>query len=150
MDWFSFLKLQHVCLVVLWVLIIWKLRNMKRGGSVLLDLDRPKGHKQYLFGGICGAFLCISNLLEPGGEMGINDISLSLFLLSSGVLGIFWGLSHFEIREGGILYLERSVTWEKIESYEWTGENGLFLTLRFRGFSSIVTYNPFSPTSAPR
>lgn len=121
--------------VGVWVLFVTWLRRKRQAGSVLLDLGRPKGYKQYLFGGCFGMLVFIGkivDILEAGGEIGINDISYSLILLSCGVLGIFFGLSHFEIREGGILYLDRFAKWKKIESYEWTGENDLFLTLRFR------------------
>jgi hypothetical protein len=121
--------------VVFWTyFIIWLMRK-KQAGSVLLDLGRSVQHKMILIAG--GAFMLLGimdlvELFEPGSGIGIRDVFEGLFFLSYGVLMLVWGLSHFEIRESGILILDRFVNWKQIKSYEWEGKNGFTLTLRIR------------------
>jgi hypothetical protein len=119
---------------VLIALIIY-LRRGKKAGPVLLDIGKSTQHTMLA---ICGGLFLLSGILEifeafdPGGKSRMNVASSCLFLLSCGVLFSLWGRSRSEIREGGILYLDRFIKWQQIKSYEWEGKNNLTLTLRFR------------------
>ncbi|MCK5342615.1 MAG: hypothetical protein KAR20_04375 [Candidatus Heimdallarchaeota archaeon] len=66
-----------------------------------------------------------------GREIGINEASWVLLIVSWGLVDILIGLSHFEIRKGGILYLYRFSKWEEIKSYECGGEYDHTITLMF-------------------
>ena len=138
----SILGLCGLYIIVFFPFIFTWLRHKKQAGSVLLDLGRTKLHKIFLvtggFGVVTFIISLVESLLDAGGVLGIKEVSISLFWLLFGVTFLVSGLSHFEIRECGILYFERFVNWEKIESYEWEGESGLTLTLRVRGRLSFL------------
>ena len=88
-------------------------------------------------GGIVAGFhilRLLGRLFEISGELGlgVEDVSRDLFWISFGAFFLFLGLSHFEIREYGVLYFDRFLKWEKIESSEWEGDDRLTLTLMVR------------------
>jgi hypothetical protein len=117
-----------------WTYFIILLRRKKEAASVLIDIGRSTQHKLLLVAG--GLFLLIGiidlvDLFEPGSKTRINDAFSCLLLFSCGVLMIYQGRGHYEIREGG-LYLESFIKWQQIKSYEWEGKDNLTLTLRLR------------------
>ena len=135
---------EHACfsifIVAYWAYFVNWLRRKRQAGSVLLDLGRPKRHKTSIKFGVMamllGFFWLVLALskpfLESDSETEIAFVYLGPFWLSIGITSFIAGLSHFEIREGGIIFLEFAKKWEQIKSYEWEGENGLTLIFRFR------------------
>lgn len=127
-------------IVAYWVYFISWLRRRGQAGSVLLDLGGSKRHKTSIILGIMGMLLgtfwlvlvIVRRFLEPGSEVEISFVYQGPFWLSIGITSFLVGLSHFELREGGVFYLDIAKKWERIESYEWEGENGLTLILKFR------------------
>ena len=123
-------------IVLVCAFIFTWLRHKKQAGSVLVDLGRTKLQKGLLFGGGCFVVSSIGSVvtsfLDAEGVLGIKEVSFGLLWLFSGVVMFLQGLSHLEIRKGGIFYLGNFFKWEKIESHVWEGENGLTLTLLVR------------------
>jgi len=130
-------EIGQILMIVLFCAFIFTwFRYKKQAGSVLLDLGRTKLQNFSLFAG--GGFFVLAidsvvgSLSDAEGVLGIKEVSRGLIWLFFGVGMFIQGLSHLEIREGGIFYLGNFFKWEKIESHVWEGENGLTLTIRRR------------------
>jgi hypothetical protein len=125
-----------ILIMVVWIYqVIW-LQRKRKAGPILLDIGRTTQHKVLVIAGGLFIFAGIVNLIElfePGSKSGIRDLSGGILSLSLGVIMIFWGLSHFEIRERGFLSLDSLVIkWGQIKSYQWEGKNNLTLVLRLK------------------
>jgi hypothetical protein len=128
----SIIMLTGLGIAMIYLIIF--LRRKKEAGSLLLDIGPSAQRKLFLIAGGFFLLASISDLIdvfERGSKTRINDVASCLFFLSFGVLFILWGRSHFELREGGILCLDRFIKWQQIKSYEWGGTKKLTLTLRF-------------------
>jgi len=118
--------------VGIWASIATWPRRRRQAGLVLLDISPYKRPKRVLV--LVGLFVLIgiAILFKPESEIEIKDFSSSFLFLSFAIFALLSGLTHVEIREGGILFFFRFIKWRQIEFYEWEGENGLTLTLRLR------------------
>jgi len=126
--------------VVFWAyIVIIRPRHKRQAGSVLLNLGRLTSHKGMLVAGgiwaLCGIGLVVG-FLETDVEL--KEVSFGLFWLSGAAYFFSVGLSRLEIREGGILYSDRFVKWERIESYKWGGENNIDVILFPKRFVTLT------------
>ena len=135
--WISFYLLLSV---VFWAyIVIIRLWHKRQAGSVLLNLGRLTNHKMMLVAGIwalCGIGSLVVGLLEADFEL--EEVSFGLFWLSGAAYLFSVGLSCLEIREGGILYSDRFVKWERVESYKWEGENNIDVILFPKRFVTLT------------
>jgi hypothetical protein len=139
----SIIMLTGLGIAMIYLIIF--LRRKKEAAPVLLDIGQSTWHKISLIAG--GFFLLFGiielvELFETGSKTRINGTFSCLVFFSVGVLLIFQGRGHSEIREGGIVCLDRFIKWQQIKSYEWEGKDNLTLTLRFK------QRFPFSRTSS--
>ena len=116
------------------------IRNIKQGGEVLLDLGKSLQKKIILVAGcmfiLNGIIATIGLYVESKSTIDsrcIFDLPIwYIILFIGGILCVLSGLINNKIREGGILFSDRFIRWERITSYEWEGNLGLTLTLKIK------------------
>ena len=120
-----------VLLVLAMGLLLW---NLKQGGTVLLNLGKSLQKKIMLAAGCMAILNGIFLNIVFNVQYNAIDLQWAWYVTwyISGLLCILSGLTHNKIKEGGILFSDRFLRWERITSYEWEGNLGLTLTLKIK------------------
>ncbi|MBV9790759.1 MAG: hypothetical protein JOZ51_21375 [Chloroflexi bacterium] len=115
-------------------------------GSVLLDLGPLPGHQISLLAGGMYLIVVVITLFQPGtdNEFSLNTGAKVLFWLSFGVLFLFHGTSHVQIREAGIFYQQQFIPWHKIQSYHWEPDRPTTLTLHVQAWLPFAAQHHIS------
>ena len=122
------------------VFVAWFSWRKRQAGRVLVDLGRSTNHKMFVVLGFLFPGLNVIPLLETEGNLGAKDVSQLLASISVGVLFLLTGLSHAQIRERGLFYLDRFVKCMRVDSYAWEGDQGLTLTFQMQGRLSFFRH----------
>jgi hypothetical protein len=116
-----------ILLLFIVVSYITTFRRKRQAGSVLLNLGWSKAQKMEIF---LGCVFIIQNIISLLSEH--PDETIGIVPSVIGGMLIIVGSNNFEIREGGIFYLDIAKKWEHVKSYDWEGKDSLSLTLNIR------------------
>lgn len=131
--------------LVAMVILATAMFRRRLAGSVLLDLGPLPGHQIFLLAGGMYLLIVVITLFQPGtdNEFSLNTGVEALFWFSFGVLFLFHGARHVQIREAGIFH-QQFIPWHKIQFYHWEPDRPTTLTLHVQSWSPFAAQRHLS------
>ncbi|MGD1896514.1 MAG: hypothetical protein ACFB16_06105 [Phormidesmis sp.] len=126
----------YMVILAFW-LISWPVRK-RAAGRLLLDVGRPPQNKYFVWIGLFEGALAAVLTWEATTRWPLegNELLRTLSLLTGLwlVTGLFFllNMSRMEFREGGLCYLCRYISWDRLTAYQWEPLKPETLTLHYR------------------
>jgi hypothetical protein len=118
--------------VILFTFVLTWLWSRNAGGRVLIDCGPHPTRWVFLFEAGLFALLGASGSLPLAGSLMAPRVASAFFGLGFGVFWLVMATGRLQLREGGLWQYWGFLPWRKLESFSWSSDSTLLVTVKGR------------------